>query len=116
MGSLHQLRKRKTEKLRKICGYFENNQSRMNYHTYLAQGYPIASGIIEGACRNLAKDRMERSGMRWILEGAHAMLGLRSVFLGGLWDRFIQFRIEKESTRLYPNRATNTLPIELLAA
>ena len=48
----------------------------MAYHEYLAAGYPIASGVIEGACRHVVKDRMERSGMRWILDGAHAMLGL----------------------------------------
>jgi hypothetical protein len=116
MGSLRRFRKRKREQLDKICRYLANNQSRMNYHAYLAEGYPIASGIIEGACRNLAKDRMERSGMRWVLDGAHAMLGLRSIFLGGLWDRFIQFRIEEERARLYPHSATNTLPTELLAA
>ncbi len=64
IGSLYKLHKRKREKLDTICGYFENNQSRLNYREYLAAGFPLASGIIEGACRNLAKDRMERSGMR----------------------------------------------------
>ena len=96
MVSLRKLRKRKREELETICGYFENNQSRMNYQAYLAEGYPIASGIIEGACRNLAKDRMVRSGMRWVVDGAHAMLGLRSVFLCGLWDRFIQFHVKRK--------------------
>jgi len=46
----------------------------MRYDEYLRRGYPIASGVIEGACRHLVKDRMERSGMRWTLEGARSML------------------------------------------
>ena len=46
-----------------VCGYFEKHAQRMRYDEYLAAGYPIASGVIEGACRHLVKDRMERSGM-----------------------------------------------------
>ncbi len=84
IGSLHKLRVRKHEELDTICGYFENNTSRMNYHEYLAASYPIASGIIEVTCPNLAKDRMGRSRMRWILDCEHAMLRFRSVFLCGL--------------------------------
>jgi len=48
-----------------VAAYFYNNHERMRYHEYLAQGLPIASGPVEGACKNLIKDRMERSGMRW---------------------------------------------------
>jgi hypothetical protein len=51
---------------------------------YLAAGYPIASGVIEGACRHAVNNRMERSDMRWMLPGAHAMLGVRSIHLIGL--------------------------------
>jgi hypothetical protein len=46
----------------------------MRYHQYLAMGLPIASGAVEGACKNLIKDRMERSGMRWTEGMAEAML------------------------------------------
>lgn len=90
-----------------ICGYFEHHAHRMAYDEYLAAGYPIASGVIEGACRCVVNDRMERSGMRWVLEGAHAMLGLRSISLSGLWEEFMAFRIAQESERLYPHRAAN---------
>ena len=95
--------KEKKKELEGICGYLVNNAHRMRYNEYLAAGYPIASGVIEGACRYLVKDRMERTGMRWVLEGAHSMLSLRSVCLSGLWDEFTRFRIEKECLRLYPN-------------
>ena len=79
----------------------------MQYHEYLAAGYPIASGVIEGACRNIIVDRMEHSGMRWVMDGAHAMLGLRCIKLSGLWDEFTEFRVNRECDRLYPSHAAN---------
>ena len=54
--------KRKT--MEAVAGYFHRNRSRMQYDAYLANGWPIARGPVEGACKNLIKDRMERSGMR----------------------------------------------------
>jgi len=92
-----------TETLEKVCGYFTNHAHRMRYKDYLEQGLPVASGVIEGACRNVVKDRMEQSGMRWTMKGAHAMLGLRSIQLSGLWDEFMQWRIGQETRRLYPS-------------
>ena len=75
----------KKKALGRICGYLHKNRQRMRYEAYLQQGYPIASGVIEGACRHLIKDRMERAGMHWTLPGAQAMLDLRSVWIGGFW-------------------------------
>ena len=48
--------------------YYENNRDHMRYDEYLAAGYPIGSGVAEGACRHLVKDRMEQTGMRWTVE------------------------------------------------
>jgi hypothetical protein len=94
----------KTKALGRICGYLHKNRQRMRYDEYLRKGYPIASGVIEGACRHLIKDRMERAGMHWTLTGAQAMLDLRSVWVGGYWQEFQQQRIERETHRLYPHR------------
>jgi hypothetical protein len=94
----------KKKALQRICSYLHKNRQRMRYDDYLRQGYPIASGVIEGACRHLIKDRMERAGMHWTLAGAQAMLDLRSVWIGGQWDAFQQQRIENETNRLYPHR------------
>jgi hypothetical protein len=80
---------------------------------HLAAGYPIASGVIEGACRTVVNDRMKRLGMRWVFKGAHAMLGLRSIQLSGLWDDFIKFHIATESQRLYPGSAANDEDVRL---
>ena len=63
--------------------FFDKNRGRMRYGRYREAGYPIATGVIEGACRPLVKDRLERAGMRWVLQGAQSMLHLRSVHLSG---------------------------------
>src|SRR5262249_14100471 len=60
----------KKKALGRICRYFAKNRRRMRYDVYLRQGYPIASGVIEGACRHLIKDRMERAGMHGTRAGA----------------------------------------------
>lgn len=106
-ASRDRLSRNKQIELEKIIGYFLNNSERMNYAQYLSVGYPIASGVIEGACRTVIKDRMERSGMRWVFAGAHAMMNLRSVYLSDLWDEFLQYRVNKERVRLYPEVAAN---------
>jgi len=74
--------------MQRICTFLERNADRLKYNQYLAQGYPIATGFIEGACRHVIKDRMERSGMRWSVQGAQHMLYLRCVDAAGLWKDF----------------------------
>jgi len=95
----------KKKMMARICRYLNKNRQRMRYDEYLRRGYPIASGIIEGACRHLIKDRMERAGMHWTLAGAQAMLDLRSVWIGRQWETFQQQRIDREIERLYPHRS-----------
>ena len=91
--------KRKT--VRDAAEYFERNRDRMKYDEYLAAGYPIGSGVVEGACRHLVKDRMERTGMRWLPSGAQAMLDLRATYLNGEWNAFWNFHMTQEDHRLY---------------
>ena len=78
------------------AGYFARNRDRMKYDEYLAAGYPIGSGVVEGACRHLVKDRLERTGMRWLPSGAQAMLDLRATYLNGEWSAFWRFHVERE--------------------
>jgi len=86
------------------CNYFEKNMRRMRYDEYLRKGYPIASGVIEGACRHVIKDRMEQGGMRWTLAGAEAMLNVRSVCASSEWDAFGSWRQAEEAKRVHPHR------------
>jgi hypothetical protein len=88
----------------KVCRYFEGNTDRMRYDEYLRKGYPIASGAVEGACRHLVKDRLERTGMRWVRDGAQAMLNLRSLWINDEWDDYQEHYVNNELARLYPNR------------
>jgi hypothetical protein len=92
----------RARQLNAAIGYLENNRRFMRYDEYLAAGYPIGSGVAEGACRHLVKDRMERTGMRWRVPGAQAMLDLRAVYINGDWDAFHNHRIKEERRSLYP--------------
>lgn len=91
----------------KIRGYFDTHRERIHYDQYLAKGLPIASGVIEGACRHVVEDRLHRTGMRWTHNGAQAMLNLRCVAINGLWDQMMNDHIRSETTRLYPHRVAN---------
>jgi hypothetical protein len=104
MAKKRNLKKNQLLKLEEHLGYFENNRDRMKYDEYLEQGYPIGSGVVEGACRNLVKDRMERTGMRWCVDGAQAILDLRAVYLNDDWNAFQHYMIRREQNRLYPDR------------
>jgi hypothetical protein len=106
-------RRLKAEKLsgvrRKVVAsaleYLGNNKEHMRYDEYLARGYPIGSGVAEGACRHLVKDRMEQTGMRWTVEGAQAMLHVRALYLNDQWEEFHEHRVEREQARLYTRPA-----------
>lgn len=104
MGTQRKLKGEKLKRLQQICGYFETNAHRMCYDEYLKAGYPIASGVVEGACCHLVKDRMERSGMRWTLEGARSMLDVRAAFQSDYWHEFCEARTESATKLTHPHR------------
>jgi hypothetical protein len=87
--------------IERTIGYYERNQAYMHYGDYLAQGWPIGTGVVEGACGHLVKDRMEQAGMRWTQDGAQAMLDLRAVRINGDWDAYWQFHRQQQHQRFY---------------
>jgi hypothetical protein len=99
------LKGNRLETIEKVIRYYTTNMAHMKYDEYLKAGYPIGSGVIEGACRHLVKDRMERSGMRWTIEGATSVLKLRATFLNQHWDQFMEHRIKTEQNQLYATAA-----------
>lgn len=105
MATKHGLKGQKRKVVLAATQYYENNREHMKYDEYLAAGYPIGSGVAEGACRHLVKDRLEQTGMRWLVKGAQAMLYLRATYLNGDWAEFLDYRIEKEQRRLYGQQA-----------
>lgn len=104
LGTRRGVKGNKKKTLGKVCGYLKKNLSRMRYDEYLKAGYPIASGVLEGACRHLVKDRLERAGMHWTAAGAQAMLDLRSLYVSGQWEEYQECRIGWETKKLYPHR------------
>ena len=85
----------------KCANYLLKNASRLRYDKALAAGYPIATGVIEGACRHLINDRLDITGARWRLQGAEAILKLRSLHSSGDWDAYWAFHKQQSTQRLY---------------
>jgi hypothetical protein len=102
MATKRELSKPKGEKVEEYLAYFAARCEYMKYDEYLAAGYPIGSGVVEGACRHVVKDRMEQSGMRWRIAGAQAILSLRAIYVNEDWDAFHADRIRTEQRKLYP--------------
>ena len=102
MATKRDLPQRQWDKVEDCLLYFAARTEYMKYDEYLAAGYPIGSGVVEGACRHLVKDRMEQAGMRWRIAGAQAILGLRAIYVNDDWDAFHADRIQTEQRKLYP--------------
>lgn len=117
LGTVRKLKGDQLASLNQICGYLEKNACRMRYDEYLRRGYPIASGVIEGACRHLVKDRMERSGMRWTLEGARRMLHVRAAFQSDFWRPFLDHHTADTTKKTHPHVSLleNYTPMTLAA-
>jgi hypothetical protein len=84
----------------------------LDYPTALAEGWPIASGVIEGACRHLVKDRMDLTGARWGLPGAEAVLKLRAIHANGDFDDYWRLHLTNERRRIHESRyAGRVIPL-----
>ncbi len=93
-----------------VCDYLYRNRERMRYDEYLRNGWPIASGTVEGACKNLIRDRFERSGMRWTIPTAEALLKLRAAHLSGDLNDYWEHHITLDQQRLYGQHARQPEP------
>ena len=89
----------------KCLKYFDRHSSMMNYSSFIQQGLPIATGVIEGACRHLVQDRLGITGARWGLDGAEAVLKLRALRCSGDWDEYHRFHHKQEALRNYDEAA-----------
>jgi hypothetical protein len=88
-----------------VCaGYLLKYRDHLDYHLCLAAGLPIATGVIEGACRHLIKDRMDITGARWGLDGAEAVLRLRALRSSGDFDAYWPFHEQQEHLRNHAAR------------
>lgn len=89
------------ENIDKCADYLLNNKERLQYGKALGAGFPIASGVIEGACRHLINDRLDITGARWSLQGAEAVLKLRSLKSSGDFEKYWKFYKKMSKKRNY---------------
>ena len=89
------------------AAYLTNKAPYLDYPTALANGWPIATGIIEGACRHLVKDRFDITGARWGLAGAEAILKLRALKANGDFDTYWHYHLNQERHHIHKARYLN---------
>ncbi len=95
------------KKVETAANYLTKNQEYTDYQTYLHRGYPIGTFVLEGTCRYLVKDRMDITGARWGLEGAEAILKLRSIIKSNDFEDYWKFHLKQEFDRNYASKYQN---------
>jgi len=93
------LSKKERKAIDACADYLLNHKAYLRYHEYLRDGLPIATGVIEGACRSLVQDRMDITGARWGLPGGEGVLKLRSLRASGDLDAYLAFHWQRELER-----------------
>lgn len=94
-----QLSQKRRRPVDKCADYLDKYSPMLEYGSYLADGLPIASGVIEGACRHLIKDRLDRTGARWRIKSAEAIIRIRALRSSGDLDAYWSFHREQELQR-----------------
>jgi hypothetical protein len=111
-ASAAKLARPKRVKADECAKYLVNKAKYLDYPGALAAGWPIATGIIEGACRHLVADRMNITGARWSVTGAEAVLKLRAVQANGDFETYWRFHLDREQQRVHRSRyANDVIPI-----
>jgi hypothetical protein len=95
----------------KAVDYLRAKLPYLGYDIALAEGWPIATGVIEGACRHLVKDRMDITGARWGLAGAEAVLKLRAVISNGDFEEYWDYHVQREHLRVHAVRYRDALAL-----
>ena len=90
-ATLKRLTEKEREPVESCATYLKNKAPYLKYHQYLDLGFPIATGVIEGACRHLVKDRMDITGAKWRLTSAEAVLRLRALRSSNDFDEYWTF-------------------------
>lgn len=107
-ATLQGLSKSKRKPVDTCCNYILGHSAMMRYDQYLADGLPIGSGVIEGACRHLLQDRLDLSGATWTVRNAEAVLKLRALRCSDDFDEYWKFHEEQELQRNHLARFQNS--------
>ena len=108
-ATAERLAKAKRNKADEAARYLKNKAPYLDYPTALSAGWPIATGVIEGACRYLVADRMDITGARWSVDGAEAILKLRAVRANDDFDNYWRFHLDRERQRVHESRYNERL-------
>lgn len=103
-ATMRAMRAKERKAIDKCADYLLKYREHLRYDLYLESGFPVATGVIEGACRYLVKDRMEKTGARWRLESAEAVLRLRALRASGDFEEYWEYHLKQEQKR---NHATH---------
>ncbi len=103
-ATLRGLRGKKRLGADKCANYLIAKRAMLRYDEYLREGLPIATGVIEGACRHLISDRLDITGARWSVQGAEAVLRLRAVRSSGDFEGYWRFHLHREYLRHHAAR------------
>ena len=101
-ATLREITDARREAVETCAEYLRARSRQLDYAAALRAGLPIASGVIEGACRSLVQDRMGLTGARWTVQGAEAVLRIRALIASGDWNAYCRFHLKKEHSRNYP--------------
>lgn len=94
------------ESMERCATSLANHAASLHYPVSLAKGYPIATGVLEGACRHLVKDRLESTGARWGRQGGEAVLKLRALVIKGDFDASWDFHEHQEYQRNHRSKCS----------
>jgi len=94
------------------ASYLTKKARYLDYPTALNKGWPIATGVIEGACRHIVADRLDIAGARWGLEGAEVILKLRALRSNKDFDAYWHYHLAQERRRVHESQyANNVIPL-----
>ncbi|MGM0597777.1 MAG: hypothetical protein ACQES9_12145, partial [Myxococcota bacterium] len=93
--------KKRRKPIDKCIRYLKKHLKYLRYNIALSRGYPICTGVIEGACQYLVKDRMEKTGCRWSIEGAETILKIRALRANNDFEEYWNYLCDKEKKELY---------------
>ncbi|TWU18593.1 hypothetical protein [Allorhodopirellula heiligendammensis] len=86
MRELHGYKASARDDAEKAERYLRRYHRFMDYAGMKSRGYPIGSGVVESACKQIVSERMKLSGMRWKKGGGQRTMTLRCLLLSGIWD------------------------------
>ena len=109
-ATLRHLTGKKRKAVDKCCNYILKYTDCMHYDTCLLVGFPIATGVVEGACRHLINDRMDVTGARWSLKGAESVLKMRALRASGDFAQYWRYHEKKEAQRNHTAKYENCIP------